>query len=164
MICMSSSVVPNKVSGEYGQMKMTEKLLNDLLPYLLQRASYLVTKQFHDTLKLNDISVSCWRMLAWLSENEPCSITDLTNELMLKQPSVTRLVEAARKDGLVNTRQDEHDRRRVHVTLSVAGKELIRELKSSAWGSDQNIIDSLGKSRATQIKKTLHQIIDHYEA
>ena len=142
---------------------MTEKLLNELLPYLLQRASFLVTQQFHDTLKLNEVSVSRWRMMAWLSENEPCSITDLTNELMLKQPSVTRLVEAARKDGLVNTRQDEHDRRRVHVTLSTAGRSLINELKQSARQSDQIIVDGLGSKNAAQIKKTLHQIIDHYE-
>jgi MarR family transcriptional regulator, organic hydroperoxide resistance regulator len=142
---------------------MTQKLLNELLPYLLQRASFLVTQQFHDILKLNDVSVSRWRMMAWLSENEPCSISDLTDELMLKQPSVTRLVEAARKEGLVDTRQDEHDRRRVHVTLSTAGWTLIKDLRKSARASDQIIVDSLGKTRATQIKKTLHQIIDHYE-
>ena len=142
---------------------MTEKLLNELLPYLLQRASFLVTQQFHDILKLNDVSVSRWRMLAWLSENEPCSITDLTNELMLKQPSVTRLVEAARKDGFVKTRQDEHDRRRVHVTLSNEGRSLINDLKKTARNSDQIIVEGLGKKQSTQIKKALHQIIDHYE-
>jgi MarR family transcriptional regulator, organic hydroperoxide resistance regulator len=142
---------------------MTDKLLNELLPYLLQRASYLVTQQFHETLKLNEISVGRWRMMAWLSENEPCSITDLTKELMLKQPSVTRMVEAARKDGLVDTRQDEEDRRRVHVTLSPEGRRLIDELRTSARASDQIMVDSLGKSRSGQIKKTLHQIIDHYE-
>jgi MarR family transcriptional regulator, organic hydroperoxide resistance regulator len=142
---------------------MTDELLNELLPYLLQRASFLVTQQFHEILKLNDISVGRWRMMAWLSENEPCSITDLTNELMLKQPSVTRLVEAARKDGLVNTRQDEVDRRRVHVTLSPEGRHLVTGLRTSARASDQFIVDGLGKSRAGQIKKTLHQIIDHYE-
>jgi DNA-binding MarR family transcriptional regulator len=142
---------------------MSEKLLDDLMSYLLQRASFLVTKQFHDILKLRDVSVSRWRMLVWLSENEPCSISSLTSELMLKQPSVTRLVEAARVDGLVNTRQDDLDRRRVHVTLSPAGKALINELKVSARTSDQAIVDSLGKSRANQIRKTLHQIIDHFE-
>ena len=142
---------------------MTDKILNELLPYLLQRASFLVTRQFHEILKLNEISVSRWRMMAWLSENEPCSITDLTKELMLKQPSVTRLVEAARKDGLVDTSQDDDDRRRVHVTLSQEGRRLITELRKSARASDQTIVDSLGKSRASQVKKTLHQIIDHYE-
>jgi DNA-binding MarR family transcriptional regulator len=150
-------------SGSNGRNDMTEKLLNELLPYLLQRASFLVTQQFHDILKLNDVSVSRWRMLAWLSENEPCSITDLTRELMLKQPSVTRLVEAARKEGLVDTRQDKHDRRRVHVTLSAGGRDLIKKLKHSARVSDDVIVEGLGKKRALQIKKTLHQIIDHYE-
>ena len=143
---------------------MTEKILNELMPYLLQRASYLVTQQFHEILKLSDISVGRWRMMAWLSENEPCSVTDLTKELMLKQPSVTRLVEAARKDNMVDVSPDEVDRRRVHVTLSGEGRRLVTELKISARASDQIIVDDLGRSRSSQIKKTLRQIIDHFEA
>ena len=90
-------------------------------------------------------------------------ITELTEELMLKQPSITRLVEAARQDGIVQTVKDRGDRRRMNVSLTRAGTDLIEELKKSALGADQNVIESLGSEQADDIKKNLQQIIQHYE-
>ena len=141
---------------------MTDKLPNERLSYLLQRASFLVTREFLETLKLKDISVPRWRMMVWLPENQPCTITDLTEELMLKQPSVTRLVEAARQEGIVQTVHDQRDRRRVNVTLTPAGTMLVEELKKSARAADQNIIGGLGAEQAADVKKNLQQIIQHY--
>ncbi len=85
--------------------------LGELLPYLLQRSSYLITARFHSYMKLNGVSVSRWRMLAWLLENEPYSINDLSRQLLLKQPTVTQLVDKAVRDGLLRKQTDKGDGR-----------------------------------------------------
>lgn len=142
---------------------MAEKFLPDLLPYLLQRASFLVTRRFHSEMRLKGISVSRWRMLAWLSENQPATISDLTDHLMLKQPTVTRLVDQAAVDGLVRKDDDAVDGRRIQVSLTARGRALALKLRNEARAADKHLVDRLGEKRAAALKSDLRQVIGDFD-
>lgn len=142
---------------------MSDDILPDLLPYLTQKCSHLVTEEFHRGLKLKRVSRSRWRMLVWLSEHQPYSIKDLTERLMLKQPTVTRLVELAVEDGLVLKTSDAKDGRQAVVTLSPEGEDLARELKDRARIMNQRLVKKIGKRRAQNLATQLRDVIAHFE-
>ena len=143
---------------------MSDKLLPDLLPYLTQKCSHLVTEEFHRGMKLESVSRSRWRMLIWLSEHQPYSIKDLTERLMLKQPTVTRLVEMAVEDGLVSKDFDARDGRQAIVTLTRRGEDLAGNLKSRARSVNERLIQKLGKRRAHALAAQLRDVIAHLES
>jgi len=142
---------------------MPENLLPDLLPYLAQRCSYLVTEEFHKGMKLQNISRSRWRMLVWLSEHQPYSIKDLTKRLMLKQPTVTRLVDMAVTDGLIDKSNDARDGRQAIVTLTPAGEALVAELEDRARIMNDRLIERLGRERASEFARQLKDVIACFE-
>jgi DNA-binding MarR family transcriptional regulator len=128
-------------------MSKKEPFLQDLLPYLLQRSSYLVTRRFHRTLQLSGVSVSRWRMLVCLFENEPYTVNQLAEQLMLRQPSVTILVDNGVNDGLLKKNSDPADGRRVQVRLSKAGHKLAESLKVEARQAEADFIRSIGHTQ-----------------
>ncbi len=140
------------------------RLLPDLLPYLLQRASYLVTRQFHRHLQLNGVSVSRWRMLAWLSENQPYSVNQLAEQLMLRQPTVTKLIDDAVRDGLVKKTVDRTDARRIEVRLRAKGRRLAEDLKERARRAEADFIGSFGRARTDDVKNILRSLIDYAQS
>lgn len=144
-------------------MSEAEPQLRDLLPYLLQRASFLVTRAFHRQLQLSGVSVSRWRMLAWLSEHEPYSVSELAEQLMLRQPTVTRLVRDAVADGLVLKTPDPADARRAQIRLTPGGRRLVASLWRQARAAEAAIIADHGPEHTAAVKDALRRLIDDAE-
>ena len=143
---------------------MSDDILPDLLPYLTQKCSHLVTEEFHRGMNLQRVSRSRWRMLVWLSEHQPYSIKDLTERLMLKQPTVTRLVDMAIADGLVEKNFDLKDGRQTIITLTTSGEALAKELKDRARLMNKRLVEKIGKRRAKNLATQLHDVIGHLES
>lgn len=137
--------------------------LRDLLPYLLQRTSHLVTRRFHEALRLKNVSVSRWRMLAWLAEHQPATINELTEHLMLRQPTVTQLVNDAVRAGIVTKSSDGQDKRRQNVSLTPSGVRLAEDLKREAAAAEAHTMASFGADGLDELKRRLRQVIDHFE-
>ncbi|MDA4848573.1 MarR family winged helix-turn-helix transcriptional regulator [Hoeflea poritis] len=114
-------------------------------------------------MKLQNISRSRWRMLVWLSEHQPYSIKDLTKRLMLKQPTVTRLVDMAVDDGLIDKSNDARDGRQAVVTLTPAGEALVAELEGRARTMNDRLIERLGRKRASEFARQLRDVIACFE-
>jgi len=102
-------------------------------------------------------------MLAWLSENEPYSVNQLAEQLMLRQPSVTKLIDNAAADGLVLKAPDPQDARKVQVRLSRKGLKLATALKEQARLAENELIEALGQDQANEAKRVLRNLIRHAE-
>ena len=137
--------------------------LRDLLPYLLQRASFLVTREFHRTLALNQVPVSRWRLLAFLAEHQPFSIGELSEQLMLKQPTVTKLVNDAERDGLIRKQIDPGDNRRLNISLAPKGRALVERLMAEARHAEARTIERSGGAEVAELKFRLKELIDRFE-
>lgn len=60
--------------------------------------------------------------------DQPVTIGDLAERLLLQHHSTVELVDRSERQGLVERQRDEADRRRVIVSLTAAGEAMLREL------------------------------------
>jgi len=88
---------------------------------LLGRASAEVNADFARTLP-DDLKPVHWRILACLSESA-LTVNALADAVLLKQPTLTRVLDGMVVTGLVTRESDASDRRRVLVTATDSGRE-----------------------------------------
>ena len=87
------------------------------LPYLLAHASHLISGQFHEHLAARKVPVMQWRVMAALWD-APKSASEVAAVILQKQPTVSKLLERMRLQGLVDRSPDETDRHRVVISLT----------------------------------------------
>ena len=87
------------------------RFVDDYLPALLAQASHLMSSEFHRVVVAHGFSVSEWRVLASLADSEPMTIGRLTQITVIKQPTVTRLLDRMNAKGHVERLAHDTDRR-----------------------------------------------------
>src|SRR5215468_1890984 len=102
--------------------------VDDYLPALLARASYLISGEFHRIAKDRGFTVSEWRVLATLAGNEPMSISRLAMLTVSKQPTVTRVVDRMELRGQVKRIAHDSDRRVTLIEITPAGSREVAAL------------------------------------
>lgn len=140
----------------------TPGFVDDYLPYLLARASALISGEFHHALARQRVAVIDWRILASLWENETLTMTHLAQRVVLKQPTCSRAVSRMVDRGLVRRIQPVADRRSVQVSLTARGRALARPLIDAARRHERSVRDPLGAERERVLTQALRQLIrDH---
>ena len=82
---------------------------------------------------------------------------------MLKQPTVTRLVDNAVRDKLVSKISDERDGRRVFVALTKSGEKLIARLKQDALDAESWFNSKCEPEVVAHLKDELQKIVEQFE-
>ncbi len=100
-----------------------------------------------------DVSIVLTRLMGILRDRTP-TMNQLAGLLDLDKSSVSGLVDRAVRRGLVERVPSPTDRRRVHVTLTPAGRRLAAEV-TGRFGSD---IDELLRGLSATDRKTLTRI------
>jgi homoprotocatechuate degradation regulator HpaR len=95
------------------------------LPIALLRAREAVMVPYREMLSQSGISEQKWRVLRVVSESGPMEQTAIASAACLMLPSLTRILGAMEKDGLLTRAADTTDRRKSIVTISAAGQRLI---------------------------------------
>jgi DNA-binding MarR family transcriptional regulator len=108
------------------------RFLEGYLPYLMAHASYLISAQFQRYLAAQGVRPSTWRLLGTLAGTGGLTIGGLANEMILQQPTVTRIVDRLENEGLVERRAGASDRRQVIVDLTPRGRLLFAALERKA--------------------------------
>lgn len=84
-----------------------------------------LAKQVERALDAVDLSVSQYRLLAYLSEG-PSQASTLAERLIVSRPSVTALADGLVERGLVTRAAAEGDRRRVMHVLTDEGRKFVK--------------------------------------
>lgn len=95
------------------------------LPIALLRAREAVMVPIREMLRESGISEQQWRVLRVVEEAGEIEQTAIAQAASLQLPSLTRILSAMQRDGLVGRRTDPSDRRRTLVSITVAGSSLI---------------------------------------
>ena len=133
------------------------------LPALLAQASHLISGEFHHIVTRKGMTVSEWRVLASLAGAEPMSIGELARIAVMKQPTLTRVLDRMEARGHVERIAHESDRRITLVAISAAGSRQVADLIALANEHERRVLEPFGMARSLELKKTLKQMIELHE-
>lgn len=97
------------------------------LPIALLRARETVMIPVREMLLESRISEQKWRVLRVVEESGPIEQTRIADQACLHLPSLTRIMHALDRDGLLERSTDERDKRKSTAVITDAGRALIRE-------------------------------------
>ncbi len=140
------------------------RFVDGYLAALLAQASHLISSEFHEVVRAHGLSVSEWRVLASLAGSEPISIGRLAQVAVVKQPTLTRLLDRMEASGRVERVGHDGDRRVTLVRITAAGSRTVGELIALAREHEARVLAPFGLARAEALKATLRRIVELHRA
>lgn len=137
----------------------TQEFVDSYLPYLLARASFTISSEFHAQVEAAGLTVSEWRILASLSGVKQRTVGELAEIVLAKQPTVTKMVLRMETDNLLIRTPCTQDKRQAWVSLTPAGQKLVKPLLKKAQQHEQKVLTLLGPAHSTSLKSILQKLI-----
>lgn len=139
------------------------RFVDGYLPYLLARASHLVSARHHARLAARGVPVPVWRVLATLFDGEPVTVGELARRCLLKQPTLTKLLDRMERDGLVRRVPVAGDRRKVGVEITAAGRARAEPLVEEARACEAGVLAALSPLEARALEGALRRLLRRLE-
>ena len=133
---------------------------DESLAELLARANHLLADSFQHQVKWHGLSATEWRVLAALSERDGLAMTELAEQVLFKQPTLTKAIDRMERAQLVQRRTPNEDRRRTLVHLSERGKRIAAPLLQRARQHAAIVNRALGDAASRELKAALLELID----
>jgi MarR family transcriptional regulator, organic hydroperoxide resistance regulator len=118
---------------------MKRASLEESLSYLIARAHAKVESDLALRLKPLSFSVGSYRVLIALSDSGPLPMSELADAVLVEPHSLTKLIDKMVAEGLVFRLPDDHDRRKVLVSLAEDGRSIIPKLRKVAAAHEAHI-------------------------
>jgi MarR family transcriptional regulator, organic hydroperoxide resistance regulator len=136
-----------------------QEFVDSYLPYLLARASFSISSEFHAQVEAAGFTVSEWRILASLSGVKQRTVGELADIVLAKQPTVTKMVLRMVDQGLVMRTACTQDKRQAWVSLTPKGKKTVQPILKNAALHEKQILESLGDVQSKALKVILQKLI-----
>jgi DNA-binding MarR family transcriptional regulator len=134
------------------------RFVDGYLGYLLGQANHALYKDFDAQVRAAGLSSIEWRVLATLHDSEPLTVSQLADEVLSKQPTVTKLVQRMSEQGWVELRACHEDQRRTLVNATAAGRKLVRPLVEKARSHEADVLRALGTAEKAALRKLLAKL------
>jgi 3-hydroxy-9,10-secoandrosta-1,3,5(10)-triene-9,17-dione monooxygenase reductase component len=131
----------------------------DYLSYLLSRAAHIVASDFHKKLKSWKLTIPEYRVLACLTGAEGKSVGDLAAMAIMEQSRMTKILDRMQRQGLVERRPDEGDKRRVLIHLTDPGRKRAQPVLRAAKAHEADMLAPLTPEERTMIMHALDLLI-----
>lgn len=141
----------------------TARFLDEYLPYWLAQASYWISSEFHREIAAAGLTVAEWRVLASLHGSAGETIGTLCRLALMKQPTLSKLVQRLEADSLVIRRDTEGDRRQTIVSSTAKGRARIAALIRKAQAHQQEVLKPFGKENSRKLLRTLQDLVRQHE-
>lgn len=105
---------------------------------------------FPDDLSFNEYDVL---FNLYRQPDRAARIRDLTRQLLLTQPSVSRLIDRLVARGLVSKARDEHDARGTVITLTAQGVELFRRVGVQHSAAIAGVMTALDDDELAELER-----------
>ncbi len=134
--------------------------LDSYLPYQIYRVSALMNARLQGRLASSGISLSQWRVLSVIRSFGPQSITAIIEQTLMEQPTVSRVISAMERDGLLIKSPSPDDLRIMHVALTAKGDAIFDEISPSATRRQKDALSRLTAKQILALKASLKKIED----
>jgi len=132
----------------------------------LLRAREAAMSRFRPMLRGHGLTEQQWRVVRVLASEKELDIGDLSQKTFLLAPSLTRILKALVRDGLVTRTPDPNDLRRVSIRLSKAGRSIYKNVSPDSERLYREIEEQFGLQRLNDLYgllKDLQGAIDQNE-
>ena len=130
------------------------------LPMALLRAREAVMARFRPLLDAHGINEQQWRVIRVLAEAGSLDATELAARANILAPSLTRMIRALDERGLIRRGRDEADGRRVILTITPMGQQLIEAVTPEANDIYARIDAEFGPDRMAALVALLDALSD----
>jgi DNA-binding MarR family transcriptional regulator len=138
-----------------------EKLVSfEFLPYLLAHASNLVSRQIDEIALIEQMSRNKCKVLLTLIDSDGVSLNELAELMIIKQPTLSRIIETMVEDGWLERTVVARDRRAVNIRLTKLGLSRAQPVLLHARKMDDIIKKNIGITASKHLKKLLGQLIE----
>ncbi len=129
------------------------------LAALLSEASRRASADLERVLSPEGLPVDQWRVLERLADGRGRTMTALAEELDVKLPSLSKLIDRMVGNALVQRAQDPADQRRVLVYVSDIGLEKHRLLRGRVRRTRRDLESRLGGDRGRELRRLLEDFL-----
>lgn len=136
------------------------RFVDGYLAALLAQASHLISSEFHVEVRRAGLSVPEWRVLATLADGREITVGQLAAITVIKQPTLTRLLDRMVERGHVERVPHATDRRYTPIRVTAAGTRLVARLIEQARAHERRVLEPFGLQQAEALKLSLQRIID----
>ena len=130
------------------------------LGLLLERAGRVVGERLDRAFGRDGVTADHWRVLCVLADGEGHTMGEIAEQLQMKPPTLTKLVDRMVGKSLVQRAADPEDSRRVLVYATDAGLALLSELQGKVDQHHAALQELLGDRNARQLERLLTTLIE----
>jgi len=143
---------------------LTGLSLETNLPYLLAQASALASLQIDDLARSVGLSRNETKTILSLISNGGRdgghTLNELADIMMVKQSTLSRVVDGMVNDGFLKRRTALEDRRTVNITLTAKGRWQAGVLADHARSMEDKFKSKLGEQESTSLMTLLNLVIN----
>ena len=132
--------------------------LDDYVFYLMSHVEHLYSSGMAKTLARNGISRPMWRCLAALTQHNGISIGELGQMALIKQSTLSRLLDRMEHNGLIKRRARKGDERITEVHLAALGRDMLDRVFGIAGQVYARATEGLSAREIEQLRKTLKRM------
>ena len=137
----------------------------DSLGFLLGDVQRLMRRQFQQQLEGSGLTLAQARTLIRIVRCEGIRQVDLADRLDIQPITLARQLDQLAEAGLIERRNDPHDRRAYQLYLTEAATPYLAMIKQASEVVHQRALGDLGEEAANaliQSLKTLHTNLSHF--
>jgi DNA-binding MarR family transcriptional regulator len=132
--------------------------LQEYLPYLLNRCAIRIVDSFTPELRKAGISLPMWRSLAALRHDGPMRLGELARMTSIEVSTLSRIVAALQRKGLVLRERSDFDARAVRVALTTDGRALTNRITPLAMECEASALAGFTPGEAARLRDLLRQL------
>lgn len=138
---------------------MSRKLvLQDFLPYLLNRAGLRIGLMFSRDIEHYDVTLPMWRVMIELWHNGDHRLGELSERTSIDLSTLSRLLMAMQRKNLIVRRRSGLDGRALSLTLTERGLELTEQIAPYALHYEDVAMRGLTDPDVKQLKQLLKKV------
>jgi DNA-binding MarR family transcriptional regulator len=143
--------------------KMNSFKFEDSVGFFVNRAAIRLKNELWKAFKSSgfDITPEQWAVLNCLWEKDGQTQTEIADRIIKDKTNLTRMLDVMEREGLVERRPHETDRRSYRISLTTKGKGLKRKLVPIAARINEASVRGLSKNERATLRLLMNVINDN---
>ncbi|NVN10569.1 MarR family transcriptional regulator [Nguyenibacter vanlangensis] len=142
---------------------LPEFRLEDSPFYWMGRISSMHGLKAERALKRAGVDNSQWKVLSALSQRDMSSLSQLMDAAILKQSTLTKVIQRMAADGLVHVATSQDDGRAIHITITDQGRATLERLRPEIARIFSFVFDDLSDSEMDALNARLRMIFEQLQ-